>query len=144
MRRPMLVQIPRAITKTNLSCKEVPVEIQGARFHADLVVLGKQGIEVVLGMDWMAVNRGIIDCNTKTISLTSPEGVEVVHASSQHSLLGHCHKSIAEPALEKVPVVCEYPDVFPEELPGMPPDRDIEFIIELVPGTRPIARSLTG
>jgi hypothetical protein len=37
-------------------------------------------------------------------------------------------------------VVCEYPDVFPEELPGMPPDRDIEFIIELVPGTAPIAQ----
>jgi hypothetical protein len=39
-----------------------------------------------------------------------------------------------------VPVVCEYPDVFPEELPGMPPDRDIEFVIDLVPGTVPIAK----
>jgi hypothetical protein len=37
-------------------------------------------------------------------------------------------------------VVCEYPDVFPEELPGMPPDRDIEFVIELIPGTAPIAQ----
>ena len=40
--------------------------------------------------------------------------------------------------LSKVPVVCEFPDVFPEELPGMPPDREIEFIIELAPGTTPI------
>jgi hypothetical protein len=40
--------------------------------------------------------------------------------------------------LSKVPVVCEYPDVFPEELPGMPPDREIEFVIELAPGTAPI------
>ena len=38
----------------------------------------------------------------------------------------------------KVLVVCEFPDVFPEELPGMPPDREIEFIIELAPGTTPI------
>jgi hypothetical protein len=37
-------------------------------------------------------------------------------------------------------VVCEYPNVFPEELPGMPPDRDIEFVIELIPGTSPIAQ----
>jgi hypothetical protein len=36
--------------------------------------------------------------------------------------------------------VCEYPDVFPEELPGMPPDRDIEFSIELLPGTAPISK----
>ena len=43
-------------------------------------------------------------------------------------------------ALEDIPVVCEYPDVFPEELPGMPPDREVEFIIELMPGTAPISK----
>jgi hypothetical protein len=42
--------------------------------------------------------------------------------------------------LEGVPVVNEYSDVFPEELPGMPPDRDIEFVIDLIPGTSPIAK----
>jgi hypothetical protein len=41
----------------------------------------------------------------------------------------------------RIPVVCEYPDVFPDELPGMPPDRDIEFAIELQPGTAPISKS---
>ena len=43
-------------------------------------------------------------------------------------------------ALEEVRVVSEFPDVFPEELPGMPPDREVEFIIELKPGTAPIAK----
>ena len=42
--------------------------------------------------------------------------------------------------LADIPVVCEYPDVFPDELPGMPPDRDVEFAIELQPGTAPISR----
>jgi len=42
--------------------------------------------------------------------------------------------------VEEVTVVNEYPDVFPEELPGMPPDRDVEFVIDLLPGTRPIAK----
>jgi hypothetical protein len=46
----------------------------------------------------------------------------------------------AEPTLEEVPAVCGYPDVFHEELLGMPPDRDIEFIIELIPGTAPLAQ----
>jgi hypothetical protein len=49
-------------------------------------------------------------------------------------------KSVSGPTLDQVPVVCEYPDVFPEELLGMPPDRDIEFIIELIPGLAPIAQ----
>jgi hypothetical protein len=49
-------------------------------------------------------------------------------------------KSVSGPTLDQVPVVCEYPDVFPEELPGMPPDRDIEFVIELILETAPIAQ----
>jgi hypothetical protein len=42
--------------------------------------------------------------------------------------------------VKEVRVVNEYPDVFPEELPGMPPDRDVEFMIDLLPGTGPIAK----
>jgi hypothetical protein len=42
--------------------------------------------------------------------------------------------------LEDIPVACEFPDVFPEDLPDMPPDRDVEFIIKLQPGTAPISR----
>jgi hypothetical protein len=42
--------------------------------------------------------------------------------------------------LDDIGIVREYPDVFPEELPGMPPDRDIEFMIELLPGTPPISK----
>ncbi|WVZ76154.1 hypothetical protein U9M48_024152 [Paspalum notatum var. saurae] len=42
--------------------------------------------------------------------------------------------------IKKIPVVCEFPDVFPEELPGLPPDRDVEFKIDLVPGTAPVSR----
>jgi hypothetical protein len=49
-------------------------------------------------------------------------------------------KSVSGPTLDQVPVVCEYPDVFPEELLGMPPDWDIEFVIELIPGIAPIAQ----
>jgi hypothetical protein len=43
-------------------------------------------------------------------------------------------------SIEDIRVVCEYPDVFPDDLPGMPPERDIEFIIDLLPGTAPIAK----
>ena len=42
--------------------------------------------------------------------------------------------------LAPIPVVCEFPDVFPEDLPGLPPDRDVEFSIKLEPSTAPISR----
>jgi hypothetical protein len=43
-------------------------------------------------------------------------------------------------SLEDIKVVCDYPDVFPDELPGMPPDREVEFVIDLLPGTAPISK----
>jgi hypothetical protein len=43
--------------------------------------------------------------------------------------------------IEEIPVVYEFPDVFPEELTELPPDRDVEFVIELIPGTGPVAKS---
>jgi hypothetical protein len=51
LKRPMLVQIPRSTSKIQSSCKEVPIDIKGKRFHANLIVLGEQGLEVILGMD---------------------------------------------------------------------------------------------
>jgi hypothetical protein len=109
-------------------------------FEAELIVLGAQGLEVILGMDWMTKYQGIIDCARKAITLTSEGGVEVEYVATVHSSRAYCKKSIAEPTLEQVPVVYEFLDVFPEELPGMPFDRDIEFIIELILGTTPIAQ----
>jgi len=48
--------------------------------------------------------------------------------------------SIEAKTVEEVPVICEYPDVFLEDLPRMPPVRDLEFIIDFIPGTGPIAK----
>jgi hypothetical protein len=93
-------------------------------FEAELIVLGAQGLEVILGMDWMTKYKGIIDYAKKVITLTSEEGVEVEYVATVHSSRAYCKKCVAKPTLEEVPVVCEYPDVFPEEVPGMPPYRD--------------------
>jgi hypothetical protein len=51
-----------------------------------------------------------------------------------------CSYAAVSTQLEDIPVVCEYPDIFPDDLPGMPPDRDVEFVIELQPGTAPISK----
>ena len=76
----------------------------------------------------------------RIIQLNSPPyGSMNIHLSQHEIPIGAVFHLDAK-SLEEIPVVCEYPDVFPEELPGMPPDRDVEFVIELQPGTSPISR----
>jgi hypothetical protein len=90
-------------------------------------------------MDWMTAFEGFIDCANKTITLTTPEKKRI-HFKSTFELKGSKVNSLKGVSMDEVPVMKEYPDVFPEELPGMPPDRDVEFIIDLLLGTGPIAK----
>ena len=82
---------------------------------------------------------GNIDCASKTILLTTPEGRRIKYVSRCTPMMNRVN-SLTGVVQEEVPVVQDFPDVFPEELPGMPPDRDIEFLIELLPGTWPISK----
>ena len=135
----MIVQIPGSTTKARQICKAVPIRIHGIDFYANLIVLGTKGLEVVLGMDWMSKHKGLIDYAKKAITMTSTARISVEHISETLPRQFKCNKSIAQPTIDQVRIVCEYPDVFPDVLPGMPPDQDIEFIIGLIPGTGPIA-----
>src|SRR3954471_15814328 len=114
----MIVQIPGSTTKARKICKAVPIRIHGIDFYANLIVLGTKGLEVVLGMDWMSKHQGLIDCAKKAISMTSSTGVSVDHVSETLPHQLKCNRSLAQPTLDQVRVVYEYPDVFPNELPG--------------------------
>ena len=87
----------------------------------------------------MKEHGAIINTSSCIIQLNSPTyGSMDIHLSQREiptTVIYHLEGKV----LEVIPVVCEYPDVFPEDLPGMPPDRDIEFAIELQPGTAPIS-----
>jgi hypothetical protein len=104
----------------------VCVEIRGIAFPANLIVMGTQGIDVILGMNWLDKYQAVISCDKRTIKLVSPLGEEMAVDSSQ-----------TDP-IEIIKVVSEFPDVFPKDLPGMPPERKVEFVIELLPSTAPI------
>jgi hypothetical protein len=120
----------------------VNIKIQGIDFSVDPVVLGSNGIDVILGCNWLKSCDGVIQCANGTIMLTSPQGERIqvnIDKSTDEkgkTVINH----LEEKPLENIKVVCEYLDVFPEELPGMPPDRDIEFSIELLPETAPISK----
>ena len=97
----------------------------------------------VLGVDWMTAHGAQIDCEEKTISIRKPGGGRITYQADKHTHMevGIQLNSLKEAKLEDIPVVNEFPDIFPKELPGIPPDREIEFTIDLIPGTSPIAQA---
>jgi hypothetical protein len=110
--------------RTKHICPVISITIRGVDFLANLIVLDSKGIDIILGMDWLRKYDGTI--------------VEFRAAilAEQVSLLN----KVQGTSLDEIGIVREYPGVFPKELPGMPPDRDIEFMIELLPGTPPISK----
>jgi hypothetical protein len=107
-------------------------------FSTNLIVLDAVDLDAILGMDWLTTNKGFIDCYNRTVTLTNCQGKTIMFGTRRISTSHGKLNQLDMAELSKVPIVCEYPDVFPEELPGMPPDREIEFVIELAPGTAPI------
>jgi hypothetical protein len=124
----------------------VNLKIRGVDFVANLIVLESKGIDIILGMDWLSKHKVLINCTKKSIKLTTPDGKKlefVVEPVVTANGVANRAKVNQMDAIQgsKVPVVNEFPDVFPKELSGMPPDRDIEFVIELKPGTAPIYKT---
>ncbi|XP_028072242.1 uncharacterized protein LOC114274495 [Camellia sinensis] len=144
-------------TRVNLVCKSCELGISSTYLICDLGVMDMSDFDVIIGMDWLSVHRAIIDCYCKTVTASPLNGTKVqFKGDRQDSLTPMCRKSrwhdqligwlaslILEDENQKGPgllhVVCEYADVFPDELPGLPPKRDVDFTIELQPGTSPIS-----
>jgi len=117
------------------------LEIGDRQFLADLVVLPGVGIDVILGMKWMSGNGVLIDTSTRVVMLRDPGTKEAFLGQLPRDIhIRSTMNAVTSRAIEDIPVACEFPDVFPDDLPGLPPDRDVEFKIELLPGTAPISR----
>jgi hypothetical protein len=88
-------------------------------------------------MDWLRKYDGVILSSKRAIRLTREDGTTVeFNAAIQAEQVDLLNK-VQGTSLNEIRIAQEYPDVFPEDLPGMLPDRDIEFIIELLPGMPP-------
>jgi hypothetical protein len=132
----MLVSSPGRQLSSHIFCPRVSVVIRGVEFSANLMVLDTKGIDVILGMETL-VRWGVrIDCAQRTVDLSAPDGQEITVSASEPSRI-LCQME-ARPT-DGIRVVSDFPDVFPDDLPGMLPDRNIEFSIDLLPGTAPIA-----
>jgi hypothetical protein len=134
-------------TQTDRFCPSARVQIGGIEFPTDLIVMGNQEatIDVILVMNWITKYQASLSCDKRMVKLVSLSGEEVLvelvlsgpREKSCHQVTAHTEE--IEPS-EAINVVSEFPDVFPEELPGMPPERKVEFAIEFIPGTAPISK----
>ena len=142
---------------------DVPIEIEGVQFNADLIEFELGDLEIILGMDWLTKYQAEILCEPQKVTLVK-KGKKVSYWKSgrpkQSKIVSmmrfaryvkrgfqvylcsvrdvDCEEPIKPEDLE---VVNEFLDVFPEEIPGMPPKREIDFTIDLVPGTAPISKA---
>ena len=137
------------------------VLIGGQEFPADLVALDMRDFDVVLGIDWLSHHRAIVDCYEKEVKLHRPGKLEVklkgifrelsssmisamaaqrmLHKGCQGYLAYVVETGKKGTLVDEIPVVREFPNVFPYDITGLPPDREVEFTINLIPRTKPIS-----
>ncbi|KAD4586323.1 hypothetical protein E3N88_23924 [Mikania micrantha] len=132
-------------------------------FPIDLIPMHLGSFDVIIGMDWLATHRAEIVCHEKYIRIplasgetlrifgeTASRGLKLMSCTKAHkylrkkciAFLAHIvEKKEKEKRIEDVPVIRDFPEVFPDDLPGLPPERQVEFRIDLVPGANPVAKA---
>ncbi|XP_015965475.1 uncharacterized protein LOC107489223 [Arachis duranensis] len=147
------VHTPHQTVMTRSGCRQVGFKLKGRDFVHDLIYLPMVGLEMILGFDWLSKNRVLLDCFEQTIR-SMPEGENravVATGYYLNSIMVHCSREECQgyillaantlgdaQNLDQIPVVRDFPEVFSEDIPEFPPQREIEFAIELVLGARPI------
>jgi hypothetical protein len=116
---------------SNILIRGVSLGLGSKIIPTNLIVINLVGMDVILGMEWMNQHNVILDISDRVVENNSPTvGHTTLYLPFKDGTDSCAYVTIISP-VDEIPVVCEYPDVFPDELPGMPPDRDVEFVIEL-------------
>ncbi|KAI3792884.1 hypothetical protein L2E82_06775 [Cichorium intybus] len=138
------------------------LDINGKKFRLNLLLIGIKSFDVIIGMDWLGANDTKIACGQKRVSVKTLGAKVYVYgerskhvpsiisvAKARRCIRKGCVSFLAyvmtedkvKQTYKDIEVVKEFPEVFPDELPGLPPERQVEFRIDLVPGASPIARA---
>ncbi|GKB25493.1 putative reverse transcriptase domain-containing protein [Tanacetum coccineum] len=150
------------LVSTNTVIKGCTLTLLNQPFEIDLMPIKLGSFDVVIGMDWLSKYHAKILCDEKVVHIPINGETLIIRGDRSKTRLNlisciktekyisrGCHvfmiqvveKKADEKRLEDIPVVKEFPDVFPENLPGIPPVRQVEFQIDLIPGAAPIART---
>jgi hypothetical protein len=134
------IATPGGKIASNQIYRRVPIQLGSNLIKTDLLLLDLEGMDVLLGMDWMTRHRESLDIFSRAMEIDSPHHETTILYLSQWECNNSCAYAVEGIKLKDIPIVCKYRDVFLDDLPGMPPDRDIEFVIELQPDTAPISK----
>src|SRR5438045_8169300 len=127
-------------------CRNCSLSISGYEHQFDLILIDMAGFDIIIGMDWLAKYRAKVDCHKKRVKFRIPggevlkfEGERGIRKKINPMIENICEGETDRGEVQYPPVVSEFQDVFPEKLPGLPPVRDTEFTIDLIPGATSIA-----
>ncbi|XP_024018861.1 uncharacterized protein LOC112090839 [Morus notabilis] len=123
----MFMNSPLGCVEVTSICRSCVITIASEKLRADLIILPVKLFDIVLGMDWLSRYGVIVDCHRMRVTMTTDSGTIVTYQ-------GEGESDIIGESVE-VPVVDEYTIAFPDELPGLPPNREIEFCIDFLPET---------
>ncbi|GJW76894.1 reverse transcriptase domain-containing protein [Tanacetum coccineum] len=122
------------LVSTNTVIQGAILTLLNQPFKIDLMPIKLGSFDVVIGMDWLSKYHARIICDEKVVHIPIDGETLIIQAQIME-------KKSDEKRLEDIPVVREFPEVFPEDLPGLPPVRQVEFQIDLIPGATPVARA---
>jgi hypothetical protein len=138
---PYVISTPGGQVDVDRIVRKAPLKLVGRVFSTGLIVLKGQGLDVILGMSWMKLHGAVLDIAGRLVHLDSPVyGKVVLYLPAVSHIKASLHH-VVELKLKDIHVIREFSDVFPNDLPGMPAKRVIEFKIELQPGTTPISKA---
>ncbi|GKC28682.1 putative reverse transcriptase domain-containing protein [Tanacetum coccineum] len=125
------------IVNTNTILKGCTLNLVNHLFEIDLMSIQLGTFNVIIGMDWLVKHDAVIVCGEKVVRI--PYGNKTLTVKSDKGVSRLKNKP-KEKRLEDVPVIRDFPEVFPYDLPGLPPSRQVEFRIDMVSGAAPVAR----
>lgn len=141
LEKPLTVFSPGKHLSSHWMVPDVSIKMGNYNFLSSPMVLGDSDIDLILGIDWLSQHKAQLDCATREIKLTHSSEDVIIYADWDETIrLFSLNEKGELAAIYHIPVICEYQDVFPEELPGMPPHRPVEFVIDLEPGTEPVCK----
>ncbi|GJS81208.1 reverse transcriptase domain-containing protein [Tanacetum coccineum] len=131
------------VVSTNTILRSCTLVLLNHVFKIDLLPTRLGSFDVIIGMDWLAYHRALIDCYEKIVRIPLPNGkiLEVQGERPEKDLGSLACIKADEKKLDDIRVVRDFPEVFPDDLLGLPLVREIEFRIDLIPGASPVVRS---
>ncbi|GJV47874.1 putative reverse transcriptase domain-containing protein [Tanacetum coccineum] len=123
--------------------RDYKLELGNSLFSINLIPLVHGSFDVIMGMDWLSQNKVVIVCHEKVVEIPL-EGSGILRVQGERTLgatKALMNAKVDEPKLSDISVVRDFVDVFPEDLLGLPPQRQVEFRIDLVSGATPVVKS---